>query len=295
MRSSASWPGWAWAGRRRRRRDAACGCHRRPGGDRRADRCRDARRAGSALREHLPGGGAARPCPAGRRTGCCPGAGPRGGARHHREGHRYHRDGERDAAGWRQRPRQPAAGAPALVRELPAPELRAGVPELPDAWSAPGRLRRSGLPVPGLRPQGSPVRLGPPAPPGPPELEPEPERRVPQRSRRVLPGRPGGALVPVLTDPARGAPGLREPGLPHRWLKPFPSGGARPGPQSSTRPTGRIPPCRSGFAEVPCFRVRAPLRARRRGPWPLLSFRSTQARRPLVLNSAHFEIFIEWS
>lgn len=38
--------------------------------------------------------------------------------------------------------------------------------------------------------------------------------------------------------------------------------------------SGRIRPYHSASPEVVCFRVRAPWRARRRGPWPLLSSRS---------------------
>ena len=84
----------------------------------------------------------------------------------------------------------------------------------------------------------------------------------------------------------------------HRWTSRrscFRSTAARPAVRWCWKPSGRIRPCHSGFAEVPYFRVRAPLRARRRGPWPLLSFRSTRARRPVSCNVAHFEIFIEWS
>lgn len=55
---------------------------------------------------------------------------------------------------------------------------------------------------------------------------------------------------------------------------PCQSPGVRPGLRWLRTPNGRTPPCHSASQEVLCFRVRALWQARRRGPWPLLSFRS---------------------
>ena len=67
-------------------------------------------------------------------------------------------------------------------------------------------------------------------------------------------------------------------------------------PRWSTMPTERTPPCPSGLREPACFRVRALLRARRHGPWPLLSFRSVPAGADrLVVEHAHSCLLIEWS
>ena len=207
------------------------------------------------------GADAGRPWPAGTRTGCCRAAARRACARLVRAGRRCRPDGARGGAADPRPPCPPgrgpaAAGRPGAVRK--------GSPET----GRPGQARQ----VRQVRGRG-PRRL--PEPPGS-RGQREPAG-LPARARAQAQPKRGPASVRRARVGPRASPGS----LRRRAGQLPPSHGAdgRRAPQSSTMQTARTPPCRSGSAEVPCFRIRALSRARRRGPWPLLSFRSARARR----------------
>ena len=217
-RSWASWPGSAAALPPHRHRGAASG-RRRDAVRRSGHRSLDDRRCGQA--RHPRGEDAARPCPAGKRRGCCPDA-ERRACGLLPAGRRYHPDAAPDAAGPHRYRAQPGSG-----------EL---LPERgPDAGLGPHS---------GWEPRPDSV---------PPEREPDSARvpgssPPPARPVRAWPGLvPGSAPKSawVLPEPAWLLP---EPA----WLRSgrragreptSPEADALPVLRSSMTPSGRTPPC----------------------------------------------------